>query len=115
MDFDVSIEEHAEAYSVIAVRGEVDLHTAPKVQYAIERAAANESAAAAVVVVDMSSITFIDSTALSMLARAKRSLDEQSISFRIAEPSSPVERIFSVTGFRDYFDIFESREEAVAR
>jgi anti-sigma B factor antagonist len=111
MDFDVSIEEHAEAYSVIAVRGEVDLHTAPKVQYAIERAAANEGAA---VVVDMSSITFIDSTALSMLARAKRSLDEQSISFRIAEPSSPVERIFSVTGFRDYFDIFESREEAVS-
>lgn len=112
MDFDVSIEEHAEAYSVISVRGEVDLHTAPKVQYAIERAAKNEGANR--VVIDMSSITFIDSTALSMFARAKRSLEGESVALRIAEPSAPVERIFSVTGFRDYFDIFESREEAVA-
>ncbi len=112
MDFDVSIEEHAEAYSVIAVRGEVDLHTAPKVAYAIERAAGNEGANC--VVVDMHSITFIDSTALSMLARAKRSLEEKDVSFRIAAPSGAVERIFSVTGFRDYFDIFASREEAVS-
>ncbi len=112
MDFDVSIEEHAGAYSIIAVRGEVDLHTAPKVQYAIERAAENEGAGA--VVVDMGSITFIDSTALSMLARAKRSLEEKDIAFRVAEPSGAVERIFSVTGFRDYFEIFPSREEAVA-
>lgn len=110
MDFDVSIEEHAEAHSVIAVKGEVDLHTAPKVEYAIERAAENEG----VVVVDMSSITFIDSTALSMLARAKRSLEERGVPFRIAEPSGAVERIFSVTGFRDYFDIFATREEAVS-
>lgn len=112
MDFDVSIEEHAETYSVIAVRGEVDLHTAPKFAYAIERAAGNEGANC--VVVDMGSITFIDSTALSMLARAKRSLEEKDISFRVAAPSGAVERIFSVTGFRDYFDIFPTREEAVA-
>ena len=32
MDFEVSIDEGAEAYSVIAVRGEVDLHTAPNGQ-----------------------------------------------------------------------------------
>src|SRR3712207_8214042 len=52
--FEVSIEEHAEAYSVITVRGEVDLHTAPKVQYAIDRAAQTDGA----VVVDMSGVAF---------------------------------------------------------
>ena len=61
--FDVSIDEHAEEYSVLAVRGEVDLHTAPKVQYAIERAAGNGADA---VVVDMSGVEFMDSTALSL-------------------------------------------------
>jgi anti-sigma B factor antagonist len=110
MDFDVSIEERAGTYSVVSVRGEVDLHTAPKVEYAIERATANKDA----VIVDMGNITFIDSTALSMLARAKRSLEEKDVAFRIAEPSGAVERIFSVTGFRDYFDIFATREEAAA-
>lgn len=112
MDFDVSIEEHTGAYSVVVVSGEVDLHTAPKVQYAIERAAGDEGASA--VVVDMSAISFIDSTALSMFTRARRSLEERGKSLRIAKPSEAVERIFSVTGFRDYFDIFPSREEAVA-
>ena len=63
MDFEVSIDDHAEAYSVIAVRGEIDLHTAPKVQYAIERAAETNGA----VVVDMSGVAFMDSTALSAL------------------------------------------------
>jgi anti-sigma B factor antagonist len=63
MNFKASIDEHADAYSVVAVRGEVDLHTAPKVQYAIERGSEGVTA----VVVDMSGIAFMDSTALSTL------------------------------------------------
>jgi anti-sigma B factor antagonist len=110
MDFEVSIEEHAEAYSVITVRGEVDLHTAPKVQYAIDRAAQTDGAA---VVVDMSGVSFMDSTALSSLVRSKDSLQKQGTSLRLAAPSQAVERIFSVTGFSDYFDIFPSREAAI--
>src|SRR5687768_6369424 len=109
MDFEVSIDEHAEAYSVIAVRGEVDLHTAPKVQSAIERAADANGA----VVVNMANVEFMDSTALSALVRAKDTLQEQGISLRLAAPSKPVERIFSITGFRDYFDIFPSLEAAI--
>ena len=109
MDFEVSIDEHADAYSVIAVRGEDDLHTAPKVEYAIERAAQTDGA----VVVDMSGVAFMDSTALSALVRSKDSLQRKGTSLRLAAPSQAVERIFSVTGFRDYFDVFPSREAAI--
>ena len=111
MDFEVSIDEHAEAYSVISVRGEVDLHTAPKVQYAIERAVETEDVSA--VVVDLGDVAFMDSTALSALMRSKDTLGQQGISLRLAAPSKAVERIFSVTGFQDYFDIFPSREAAI--
>jgi anti-sigma B factor antagonist len=110
-DFEVSIDEHAEGYSVIAVRGEMDLHTAPKFQYAIERAAGSEGVGA--VVVDMAGVTFMDSTALSALMRSKDALGQQGVSLRLAAPSGAVERIFSVTGFQDYFDIFSSREAAI--
>ena len=109
MDFEVSIDEHAEAYSIIAVRGEVDLHTAPKVEYAIGRAARSNGA----VVLDMSGVAFMDSTALSALVRSKDALQEQGTSLRLAAPSQAVERIFSVTGFQDYFEIFPSREAAI--
>lgn len=110
MDFDVSIDEHAEEYSIVTVRGEVDLHTAPKVQYAIERA--RESGSGKVVVVDMGGIDFMDSTALSMFARCKDTLQKSDTSLRFAAPSKAVERIFSVTGFRDYFDIYPDRSSA---
>ena len=110
-DFEVSIDEHAEGYSVVAVRGEMDLHTAPKFQYAIERAARSEGVGT--VVVDMAEVTFKDSTALSALMRSKDALGQQGVSLRLAAPSGAVERIFSVTGFQDYFDIFSSREAAI--
>lgn len=110
MDFEVSVVEHADAYSVIAVRGEVDIHTAPKVQYAIERGANGVEA----VVVDVGGITFMDSTALSMFMRAKDQLDSRGIDLRLATPSQAVERIFGVTGFGEYFDVFSSRAAAVS-
>ncbi|MBV9455666.1 MAG: STAS domain-containing protein [Rubrobacter sp.] len=111
MNFKASIDEHADAYSVVAVRGEVDLHTAPKVQYAIERGSEGVKA----VIVDMSGIAFMDSTALSTLMRAKESLEERGVSLRLTTPSGAVKRIFAVTGFEDYFDIYPSREAAIPR
>jgi anti-sigma B factor antagonist len=110
MDFKVSIDEHADAYSMVTVCGEVDLHTAPKVQYAIERGSEDVTT----VVVDMEDIAFMDSTALSTFMRAKESLERRGVSLRLARPSSAVERIFTVTGFGDYFDIYPSREAAIA-
>jgi anti-sigma B factor antagonist len=101
--------DHAEVYSVVSVRGEMDLHTAPRFQHAIERAAEEVGT----VVVDMGDVAFMDSTALSSLIRSKDALDQKGVSLRLAAPSSAVERIFSVTGFSDYFEIFPSREAAI--
>jgi anti-sigma B factor antagonist len=110
-EFEVSTVEHAEGYSIISVRGEMDLHTAPKFQHAIERAAEDGDVSA--VVVDMAGVAFMDSTALSSLMRSKDALDQRGVSLRLAAPSKAVERIFSVTGFEDYFEIFPSREAAI--
>ena len=89
----------------------MDLHTAPKVEYAIERAIENKDVGA--VVVDLGEVTFMDSTALSALMRSKDTLGQKGTSLRLAAPSKAVERIFSVTGFQDYFEIFPSREAAI--
>ena len=87
----------------------MDLHTAPTFQHAIERAAGDVDA----VVVDMGDVAFMDSTALSSLMRSKDTLDQKGVSLRLAAPSAAVERILSVTGFSDYFEIFPSREAAI--
>jgi anti-sigma B factor antagonist len=87
----------------------MDLHTAPTFQHAVERAANDVGT----VVVDMGAVVFMDSTALSSLMRSKDTLDQKGVSLRLAAPSSAVERIFSVTGFSDYFEVFSSREAAI--
>ncbi len=110
MEFEVSIDERADAYSVIVVYGEVDLHTAPKVQYAIERGSEGVEA----VILDVTEIAFMDSTALYTLMRARELLEKKGASLRLTTPSKAVERIFAVTGFGDYFDIYPSRESAIA-
>ncbi len=97
---------------MVAVRGEMDLHTSPKVQGAIERASENNGVVGAVVV-DMSGVAFMDSTALSALVRSKDALGKRDVSLRLAAPSDAVARIFSVTGFHDFFEIFPSREAAI--
>jgi anti-sigma B factor antagonist len=89
----------------------MDLHTVPRFLYAMERAAEKEGVGT--VVVDLADVAFMDSTALSALMRSKDTLGQQGISLRLAAPSKAVERIFSVTGFQDYFDIFPSREDAI--
>jgi anti-sigma B factor antagonist len=89
----------------------MDLHTAPKFQHAIERVA--EDGEIDVVVVDLAGVAFMDSTGLSSLMRSKDALDQRGVSLRLAAPSKAVERIFSVTGFEDYFEIFPSREAAI--
>lgn len=109
MDFEVNIVEHAKSYSLISVRGEIDLHSAPKVQNAVERGANGVEA----VIVDMKDITFMDSTALSMFMRSQDELGGRGISLRLAAPSEAVERLFEVTGFGEYFEVFSSREAAI--
>lgn len=111
MDFEVSINEQAESYPVVSVRGEVDIHTAPKVQDAIERIGHN---GVEVVAVDMSGIEFMDSTALSTFMRLRDSLGERDTALRLISPSPAVRRIFDVTGFGDYFEIYDSREDAAS-
>lgn len=109
MNFEVNIDERSDAYSVVVVRGEVDLHTAPKLQYAIERGAEGIET----VIVDMGGIAFMDSTALSTFMRVREALEQKGGSLRLTTPSRAVQRIFDVTGFGDYFDVYPSREAAI--
>ena len=53
----------------------MDLHTAPRVEYAIERAVENKGVGA--VVVDLGEVAFMDSTALSALMRSNDTLGQR--------------------------------------
>ncbi|HLI31921.1 MAG TPA: STAS domain-containing protein [Solirubrobacteraceae bacterium] len=93
----------------VAVAGELDLATAPHLKWPLLDAL---RAGRTNLLVNLSQVTFIDSTALSVLVGVKRKLP---ISTRMALvcTNESVLRIFTIAGLDGVFAIFPSVEDAL--
>jgi anti-anti-sigma factor len=85
---------------VVAVRGEVDMATAPRLRAALERAAAEASE----VRVDLREVQFMDSTGLSALVAAHQALDR----LVIVCPPGPGRRALEVSGLLKLLEVVSS-------
>lgn len=85
---------------VLALRGELDAYAAPELQ---ERLADALEPGDGDVVVDLSDVTFLDSTILGLLAAGLRRAREQGNELRLVLPSGPARRIFELTGLEHAF------------
>jgi anti-sigma B factor antagonist len=96
--------------SLVAVEGELDLCSAPQLKWTlVDLLDAGRSR----IVVDLSLVTFMDSTALGVLVGVNRSLDTGSrLAIACLPPS--VLKIFEVSGLDGAFDIFATLDEALA-
>ena len=81
----------------------MDLHSAPRVQYAIERAVENEGVGA--VVVDLGDVAFMDSTGLEVLLATRRRTELEGGSLTLVGPTPAVLRVLEVTGLDKLFTI----------
>lgn len=86
----------------IVVNGEFDAFTAPDLAEALERLDGDSSAT---VVVEMSGVTFIDSSTLQVLIEQHRRLDEGGGRLVISSPSAAVTRLFDIAGLNEHFNI----------
>jgi anti-sigma B factor antagonist len=108
--FAVSERALDERTSVLNVEGELDLAAAPSLKWAL---ADVMQAGTTQLVVDLSRVTFIDSTALGVLVGAHRSLSAGA-RLAIACQHPDVLNIFELTGLDATFDIFPTLEDALA-
>jgi len=100
--------ETIDGVHVITARGDLDLLTAPRL-----RALLDEAAGAGALLLDLTRVTFMDSTALNALLVARRSL----LGTRIAiacRPASPPAQVFELTALHRVFDIHDDRATALA-
>lgn len=85
--------ERGAGETVITVRGEVDMHTAPE----LWRSAATVLEPGGRVVIDVREVAFMDSQGVKVLARAVQEVGETGeVTVRGAQP--PVRRVIEVTG-----------------
>jgi anti-sigma B factor antagonist len=108
-EFGIIENEIDETTSVVAVSGELDLTTAPRLKWMLHDLL---HAGRTKQVVDLTETTFMDSTALGVLVGVNRSLSED-MSLVIVCSRPNVLRIFELSGMDGVFTIVPTLDEAL--
>jgi anti-sigma B factor antagonist len=105
------IEQGSEAgHYVIAARGEIDLFTAPELKQVITEVIENGERRVAI---DLSEVSFLDSTALGVLIGAVKRLRSRGGALAVINTDSSIAKTFEITGLDQIFTIVSSRAEAL--
>jgi anti-sigma B factor antagonist len=95
---------------VVTTAGEIDFETA----YLLDRATRESARFSPHLIVDMTRVTFVDSSGLGVLIGARRRATERGGSVRLVHPPDLVRRLLITTQLQQTFAVFETLDEAVA-
>ncbi len=91
---------------IVALSGEIDLYTAPRLQSQLAQALNTDHAVR--LVVDMSGVDFCDSTGMNVLLAAQRLAREHGGNIELSGPRPAVRKILQVTGLESVFTVVEN-------
>lgn len=97
--------------TVLEVRGEVDVHSATHLK---DRLSQIIGAGQQSVVVDLSWLSFIDSTGLGALVAARNQAQQTGAVLRLVCRSERMLKLFRITGLDAVFDIYPTVPQAIA-
>ena len=100
----------ADGSIVVSLAGELDLYNAHEVRDALLECCAESPSR---LVVDLSSVKFIDSTALGVLIEARTKLANRR-GFLLAAPALETQRALEISGLDRHFAVHDSLEAALA-
>lgn len=114
--FDVRTERLEDGINLIAVHGELDMHTAPRLEQELERILADPGA---LVAIDLCECEFIDSTGIALIVRAWQRLDrdaggEGEGRLVLCSQNHQVQRLLKITGIETSISMHEQRQAALA-
>lgn len=102
-------ESQVDARIVLTVAGEIDLATAPQLQMRVAEVNAAEH-----LILDMSGVTFMDSTGLRVVIGAHERAREAGGRFALVAPDGPVTKLLAITGVDAWLDVFATQASATA-
>jgi anti-anti-sigma factor len=114
--FEATAAQLDDGLRVVAVRGELDLSTAPDLERPLEDAI---SSGDALVLIDLSECEFIDSTGIALIVRAWQRLDHAADGggngrVVICNNNDQVRRVLEITGLELSIPIHSTKDEALA-
>jgi anti-sigma B factor antagonist len=97
---------------LIRLEGEFDLHTGTRFERRVLEALGR---GASEIVVDLSDVSFIDSTTIGILMRARKRLARLRGRLLVVCADRNILRLFEITALDRMFEIYQTREEALER
>jgi anti-anti-sigma factor len=110
--FSLSVSEAAGGKSVVAVAGELDVATAPQLLSAVALLAQRGTSAIAI---DLSALTFIDSSGINALRTAVRAANTRGVGAILAAPSERVRQVFELVKLGEILPLEQSLHDAFER
>ena len=111
MDLVLNEYSAAPGRTVIAVNGEIDVYTAPRLREMLIRLVDEEKYH---LIVDMEGVEFLDSTGLGVLVGGLKRVRSHDGGIDLVCTQGRILRIFRITGLSKVFSIFDSVDPAVA-
>lgn len=110
VDLGLDVSEQ-NGYSVLAVSGEVDVATVPRLREQLHGLVAQGSTK---IVVDLDSVDFLDSTGLGVLVGALKRVRSNDGELSLVCTQPRIRKVFEVTGLTKVFSLYDSVDEAVS-
>jgi anti-sigma B factor antagonist len=108
IDLTVSTVQAGEHAYVVSVQGELDLYTTPQLTAELEAIVDGLE-----VVLDLSGVTFLDSTALGAILLAARRLREEDGGLALVTAEASTKKLLEVVGVDRVVPVFDTSERAL--
>jgi anti-sigma B factor antagonist len=103
--------EDSEPYTLVALVGEADVTNAAALREMLEAEVAKRPQ---MLIIDLSGLRFMDSSALHAILSANRTMDRQGCVLALASPRDPVARMLQLTAADRLLPVYASVREATA-
>jgi anti-sigma B factor antagonist len=107
---EVSLERVVDGVAIVSVSGEVDKNSSPKVRDTLVPLFAERLTA---VVVDLSGVTYIDSSGIATLTEGLQLSHRGGIAFRLTGMPQEIKEVFEVARLAGIFEIYDTPDEAL--
>ena len=106
-----TVESNGEPYTLVELVGEADVTNSDALREVLDAQVAKQPRT---LIIDLSGLRFMDSSALHVILRANRAMDRQGGVVLLASPRDPVAKMLRLTAADQLIPVYPSVSEATA-
>lgn len=106
-----TVESGSEPYTLVELVGEADVTNSDSLREVLDAEVAKQPRT---LIIDLSGLRFMDSSALHVILRANRAMDREGGVVALASPRDPVAKMLRLTAADQLIPVFPSVSEAIA-